>query len=1198
MTLLPPHDLRASRKNTQGGFALVIALSLMAFILVLVLSLSTLLQVETSAAKTQLSTLGARQNALLGLQVALGELQVAAGPDQRSVARADVMHRRASTTAPATFPAQFDSDNNADTRTYWVGVSHSDGTTNLKPNEPVTWLVSGLADNLNSAGQLADELDDPVDMITVRENAVPANSPVETTLRAGKVFVRDTSAPDSENAAFAWIIDDESQKAKLAPADPAVDNRAVEDNERLFRRRTVLPGLFDISEIAQSDEGQTINFGGEDVDTIFQVSRLEELEIFAQSNREVANDRRFDYTLSGYGVLVDTRNGRLKRDLTAAYESATVFDDLFTERTEAPYITMDPDKLSASSDLQTNGYIHHGIFRDYYQLKDRVNASGTIGISLINKDLTYRDAPDETRFGNVGPHDFSVTVGGGSERYPYGEFEVRWSDENPESGPGSNAHNPITPSLSFLQQNAWLEWTSINPAQPRYRQHAQMFFGIYNPYNVTLELEGRANQGPLIFGYPMPIMNMFDGGSSTVWSQRYDDQDRRRGRSVNNSFQNDRWIWARDARLIPPGKSQIFGFASNVNDVGQVRRDRSTLSHEMGDAVFSAARNNRFFHVDNSPVNPADPFGSSPADIDFLAEFSFLSSGYNPGGRGHGPNLGWGLPWDERNPGGAGFNTVGDRHEVAQIFYFPFFADDLNDSGNKGQLGRKFEQTSTTGSPGVEILRRQPLTWPPTSAQSDEQAIFQFKLRTTVEPGPLRLRPLIDGNIRALWNNPKWDSIENLDAIATHSYADNRNGGLDAFPELDSPDANSYLTTGDGGSSTFQTVLFDIPREPLVSLGQLQHASAGRFSYEPSYIVGNSYANIRIPLNDWVGIGTDEYSGDFGGTGTYGINGNFNLYDASYLVNEALFDTYTFTTIPFTSSQEDLNNYLDQTDLLPNPRYRPYEPIGLSLTTANLQSETAGRSNAGFLLVDGAFNVNSTSVEAWEVFLSGTKGLPFRKLNEDGSVGSFETVDGVRFPRVQTIRGEPWESAPDSDSWFGFRELTTPEVRELASAIAERVRERGPFHNLSEFVNRALTNDETGRSGVLQAALDAVINDDLGGTFEDDADRGGELSNIAENSTQGAGFPTQLLQGDLLQALAPYMQTRSDTFKIRSYGEVTDPFSGDVRQVWCEAVVQRLPDPVQVSGGTGALNELIAPSSPFGRKFEVLSIRWLNEDDV
>jgi hypothetical protein len=253
------------------------------------------------------------------------------------------------------------------------------------------------------------------------------------------------------------------------------------------------------------------------------------------------------------------------------------------------------------------------------------------------------------------------------------------------------------------------------------------------------------------------------------------------------------------------------------------------------------------------------------------------------------------------------------------------------------------------------------------------------------------------------------------------------------------------------------------------------------------------------------------------------------------------------------------------------------------------------------VLVDGAFNINSVSVEAWEAFLSGTRGLPYVRMNNAGAVSGFEPVDGVRFPRVQTVMGEPWETTPDPGAWFGFRELTGLEVRALAEEIVEGVQERGPFYTLSEFINRQLTNDETGRSGVLQAALDAVINNNLPTSFERDADRA-SFTQIAEGSTQGAGFPTQLLQGDLLQALAPYMQTRSDTFKIRSFGEVVHPTNGSTARAWVEAVVQRLPDPVAASTASVAIEELLeelaSPSSPFGRRFEIVSFRWLNEDEI
>jgi hypothetical protein len=105
---------------------------------------------------------------------------------------------------------------------------------------------------------------------------------------------------------------------------------------------------------------------------------------------------------------------------------------------------------------------------------------------------------------------------------------------------------------------------------------------------------------------------------------------------------------------------------------------------------------------------------------------------------------------------------------------------------------------------------------------------------------------------------------------------------------------------------------------------------------------------------------------------------------------------------------------------------------------------------------------------------------------------------------------------------------------------------------------------------------------------------------MSPGSTQGAGFPTQLLQGDLLQALAPYMQTRSDTFKIRSYGESLDPITGDpVSRARCEAVVQRVPDAIlDPSSGNTPLQQLESPTSRFGRQFKIISFRWLDEDET
>ena len=72
--------------RNKDGFALIIALSLMAFVTLLLLTISTLVRVESSATNQSKSLQLAQQNSLLGLQEALGELQATAGPDQRITA--------------------------------------------------------------------------------------------------------------------------------------------------------------------------------------------------------------------------------------------------------------------------------------------------------------------------------------------------------------------------------------------------------------------------------------------------------------------------------------------------------------------------------------------------------------------------------------------------------------------------------------------------------------------------------------------------------------------------------------------------------------------------------------------------------------------------------------------------------------------------------------------------------------------------------------------------------------------------------------------------------------------------------------------------------------------------------------------------------------------------------------------------------
>jgi len=219
-------------------------------------------------------------------------------------------------------------------------------------------------------------------------------------------------------------------------------------------------------------------------------------------------------------------------------------------------------------------------------------------------------------------------------------------------------------------------------------------------------------------------------------------------------------------------------------------------------------------------------------------------------------------------------------------------------------------------------------------------------------------------------------------------------------------------------------------------------------------------------------------------------------------------------------------------------------------------------------------------------------------MDDTGAIVGYESVEGkIRFPRVQAVLGEPFEtSSPTPEGyWTGFRALTSDEIRNLAVEIVNQIIERGPFLTLGEFVNRKLKTGDLGEKGALQAALDETVNKNPSSAYNSPA----ENTALPSGENQAAGFPGQLLQGDLLQALSPFMTVRSDTYTVRAYGESFNSGNSEVlAQAWCEAVIQRLPDPVNPDSNMPFLKELAQPSSPFGRKFRVISFRWLSKEEI
>jgi hypothetical protein len=261
--------------------------------------------------------------------------------------------------------------------------------------------------------------------------------------------------------------------------------------------------------------------------------------------------------------------------------------------------------------------------------------------------------------------------------------------------------------------------------------------------------------------------------------------------------------------------------------------------------------------------------------------------------------------------------------------------------------------------------------------------------------------------------------------------------------------------------------------------------------------------------------------------------------------------------------------------------------------------------------------VNSTSVEAWKVFLSSLKGKPVAYLDKDKAVKGVlqpdeEKPDGTPVGAFSLPNGKPTGAANDPsvpDQWLGSRELSESEIDELATAVVKQVKLRGPFLSLSEFVNRRLDpgNPSLSVKGALQAALD----DDsvsINAAFRA-SDR---QFSAAEKAGMNPAFPEALDgpvaygssayvdQADMLRNFAAQLTPRGDTFVIRTYGDSLDPTGKVVARAWCEAIVQRVPDYVDSTDEPHLKQSALKSEANklFGRKLQIVSFRWLGGSEV
>jgi hypothetical protein len=360
------------------------------------------------------------------------------------------------------------------------------------------------------------------------------------------------------------------------------------------------------------------------------------------------------------------------------------------------------------------------------------------------------------------------------------------------------------------------------------------------------------------------------------------------------------------------------------------------------------------------------------------------------------------------------------------------------------------------------------------------------------------------------------------------------------FPFWEAAPQDNYKIINQAGGDNFNAArtlaLFDLPRQEVVSAGSLQHVAADK-----PYSLGNT----------WGGA------------------------------NNALFDRFFLSTLPrwMATMPWDPRN----PPLLPNRHLRLNvdaesaapavgDPSGASTTTSDYLLDRTHA--AKYLLQRGAFNINSTSIPAWSAVLGGVKIPAWSHGSGAGASTAALNNAFFRLPNGgQELAADPLTNIAANEYARGARTLTDAEVTQLATAVVSALKARGrPFPTLASFVN----------AGVIANAIASVTT---------------------INQGLAAYSPGSLSQADVLTAIAPFITPRSDTFLVRAYGDVQNPVTNAVEgRVWCEALVQRLPDLTAPASGTlDAAIDPLAPSPakyPFGRRFKIVSFRWLSPSDI
>ncbi len=1252
----PSHTER--NRRAKRGFALVVTLSLMILLTVIAVGLLTLSTISLRSSSASEAGAIARANARLALMLAIGELQKEMGPDSAISANSDVL--AAAPASPRILGAFPVDPAQADTAT---PASYA-RTLRETAKTGARWLVSS-----------ENPLTDPV--------AQTIQSRSKKTVPLWKSFDNAGAAVDllggqitTQKGTYAWRISDESQKATInAAANPTLANgTARTPNSGFTPPATSYIGTVDTKD--GEDENQTTPVNGYTQLTPADAAKLVSLNQADIPYTVASNDDWFRkhnsyLTTSSLGLPVDVSHGRLKQDLSYYLEtgggltdSESVIRASSTDTkyrgpkiTGLDYTTADMPRFGLIRSWKDIGATTTGFDNGGTVSQESTNTKHGVHPVILRAGLYFSPFLVPTSPGSATPEVLTDTVTyavDGKDPPTLVTAQGKYIKIRHAFYPRITIWNPTTVPITdewFLYQTACMidatyapggtndnsaaftdnlnkgwgqmrDFTASRQALIYLTAAMKRSAGIQKPYPDNGGPDGEA--GALCFTFALKLEEpLLPGETRTFYPQSasnpimvgYQQGDFKNIKSsnvasgnimVSEPFEKNHYVYHNDTDPKTPAAAQQTKFYAATGKNMDLTRPAPTFVTARayyGNGRMRANTNNnlngaayRLFKVNSS---------SEPT---LLQEFFDCGVKNGPGGTAasqtptisvnntrlydspvDGANLppGWALQKIRTDPDGEEANKRGHQIFLSYGREQPTTVNKtiFTDSSAKFSLLASYNPRARHIFPGpLEEQNFDPSTWNST-AQCSRQSIYSEG------------RPEAPW-LRDLWGFDPLSSIENGygSAIGSPGLLD-----IDQLP----------------GTHGLVYPIYDFPRsqDSVLSLGEFQSVNFSYYPWQPGYAFGNARADARIPREAIVNSVSTALDHPYI---TEDVKPGPNRYiDISWLLNHSMWDRFFLSTIPYSNSGFEL----EAGTSLANSRHTA-SPTRDGLKTGNV---SAFNEAAAHILVNGAFNVNCTSVPAWKQFLLSNTDRTVDVKNSDFGSKSSPDREAV-FPRTlhpytagQT-KANLKLGTPEGDksAYTANRSITDDDAHLLAKAIVREVRLRGPFTSLSDFVNRRLVEatDTThgewaGLSGTLQTALDRVTTEDnaINNHLYEDSELVYTTSDVpaylnqqhvtgrpaGQQQSRLAGTPGELTQGDLLRTLGPLLTVRGDTFTIRCYGEATDKGGKTLAKAWCEATVQRTADPVS------PLDDIVTPNTDqylFGRRIVITRFRWLSQNEI